>query len=148
VSELLSEFQRTEVHLALVVDEFGGTAGLITIEDVLEEIVGEIYDEHEPSSEIEPQLTGNAKAGWETDGRIPLVDIAAATALELPTEEDFDTIAGLILLEFGRIPLVGEAFSRYGARFTVLSATPVRVVKIRIELLQQSEKYRAAASGH
>ena len=148
VSELLSEFQRTEVHLALVVDEFGGTAGLITIEDVLEEIVGEIYDEHEPSSEIEPQLTGNAQTGWETDGRIPLVDIAAATALELPTEEDFDTIAGLILLEFGRIPLVGEAFSRYGARFTVLSATPVRVVKIRIELLQQSEKNPESASGH
>ena len=99
-------------------------------------------------SKVPKTLTGNAEAGWETDGRIPLVDIAAATALELPTEEDFDTIAGLILLEFGRIPLVGEAFSRYGARFTVLSATPVRVVKIRIELLQQSEKNPASASGH
>ena len=136
VSELLVEFQRTEVHLALVVDEFGGTAGLITIEDVLEEIVGEIYDEHEPSTEIEPQMNGSADAGWEVDGRIPLVDIASTTGLALPTDGDFDTVAGLVLLEFGRIPLVGETFSRYGARFTVLSATPVRVVKIRIELLR------------
>ena len=135
VRELLSEFQKSEVHLALVVDEFGGTAGLITIEDVLEEIVGEIYDEHEPSTEIEPQLTGSPEQGWEVDGRIPLVDLQTATNLSLPTDADFDTVAGLVLLEFGRIPLVGEAFTRYGARFTVLSATPVRVVKIRIDLL-------------
>ncbi|MDA0214040.1 MAG: hemolysin family protein [Planctomycetota bacterium] len=148
VSELLSEFQRTEVHLALVVDEFGGTVGLITIEDVLEEIVGEIYDEHKPSTEIEPQLTGSAASGWESDGRIPLVDISVATDLDLPTEEDFDTIAGLILLNFGRVPVVGEAFSRYGARFTVLSATPVRVVKIRIDLLPGSQTERSLPVGH
>ncbi|MSR44727.1 MAG: HlyC/CorC family transporter [Phycisphaerales bacterium] len=138
VCDLLMEFQRSEIHLALVVDEFGGTAGLITIEDVLEEIVGEIYDEHEPMTDIPPQVTGTPSTGWEVDGRVPLMDVVAATSLALPTEGDFDTVAGLVLLNFGRIPLVGESFSSYGARFTVVSSTPVRVVKIRIDMITLS----------
>lgn len=138
VRDLLSEFQRSEVHLALVVDEFGGTAGLITIEDVLEEIVGEIYDEHEPLTDIEPQISGSAEKGWEVDGRIALLDLASATGIQVPSDADFDTVAGLVLLEFGRIPVVGESFTRGGARYTVLAATPLRVVKIRIELLSRA----------
>lgn len=140
VSELLLEFQRTEVHLALVVDEFGGTSGLITIEDVLEEIVGEIYDEHEPTTEIMPQINGSPESGWDVDGRISLEDLAAATKLSLPTDVDFVTVAGLVLLHFGRIPLVGEAFSAHGGRFTVLSSTPVRVVKVKVELLPRTSR--------
>lgn len=135
VRDLLLEFQRSEVHLAMVVDEFGGTAGLITIEDVLEEIVGEIYDEHEPATEVEPQLTGSPETGWEVDGRIALVDLRAATELDIPTDGDFDTIAGLVLMHFGRIPLPDESFTRFGARFTIVSASAVRIAKIRIDLL-------------
>ncbi len=140
VRDLLLEFQRSEVHLAMVVDEFGGTAGLITIEDVLEEIVGEIYDEHEPATEVEPQLSGSPETGWEVDGRIPLVDLLGATELDLPTDGDFDTIAGLVLMHFGRIPLAGESFTRFGARFTVISASAVRIAKIRIDLLPSSAR--------
>ncbi len=150
VRDLLLEFQRSEVHLAMVVDEFGGTAGLITIEDVLEEIVGEIYDEHEPASDIEPQFTGSAELGWEVDGRIPLVDILATTELDIETEGDFDTVAGLVLTHFGRIPAAGESFTRAGARFTVVSASAVRIEKIRIELLPGDRGRRAkpASTSH
>jgi len=133
VSDLLIEFQRTEVHLALVVDEFGGTAGLVTIEDVLEEIVGEIYDEHEPQSEIEPVITGSADAGWECDGRIPVETVASETGLVLPPDDGYSTIAGLLLAQFGRIPQVGDTISAHGGRFTVLSSTTTRVVKVRVE---------------
>lgn len=133
VSDLLIEFQRTEVHLALVVDEFGGTAGLVTIEDVLEEIVGEIYDEHEPHSEIEPVIMGSAAAGWEVDGRIPVETVAAETGLPLPPDDGYSTIAGLLLAHFGRIPQVGDTFAAHGGRFTVTSSTPTRVVKVRVE---------------
>ncbi len=139
VRDLLLEFQRSEVHLAMVVDEFGGTAGLITIEDVLEEIVGEIYDEHEPASDVEPQLSGSAGGGWEVDGRVPLVDLLAATGLDLPTDGDFDTVAGLFLTHFGRIPAAGESFTRAGARFTVVAASAVRIAKIRVELLRPDQ---------
>ncbi|MSR69840.1 MAG: HlyC/CorC family transporter [Phycisphaerales bacterium] len=135
VRDLLLEFQRSEVHLAMVVDEFGGTAGLITIEDVLEEIVGEIYDEHEPSTDVEPQLTGSPATGWEVDGRFPLVDLLAATELEIPTDGDFDTVAGFVLMHFGRIPVADEMFTQCGARFTVVSANAVRIAKIRIDFL-------------
>jgi len=133
VSELLTEFQRTEVHLALVVDEYGGTAGLVTIEDVLEEIVGEIYDEHEPHSEIEPVITGSAAAGWEVDGRIPVETVTSETGLVLPYGDGYSTIAGLLLAHFGRIPQVGDTLAAHGGRFTVLSSTPTRVVKVRVE---------------
>ncbi len=134
VSDLLIEFQRTEVHLALVVDEFGGTAGLVTIEDVLEEIVGEIYDEHEPQSEVEPVMLGSAAAGWEVDGRIPVETVAAESGLTLPPEEGYSTIAGLLLAHFGRIPQVGDTFAAHGGRFTVMSSTPTRVVRVRVEI--------------
>ncbi|MBM4008838.1 MAG: HlyC/CorC family transporter [Planctomycetes bacterium] len=133
VSDLLIEFQRTEVHLALVVDEFGGTAGLVTIEDVLEEIVGEIYDEHEPNSEIEPVIAGNAESGWQVDGRIPVETVAAETGLLLPPDDGYSTIAGLLLSHFGRIPQIGETFAAYGGRFTVTSATPTRVASVHVE---------------
>ncbi len=132
VSDLLIEFQRTEVHLALVVDEFGGTAGLVTIEDVLEEIVGEIYDEHEPQSEVEPIIMGSAAAGWEVDGRIPVETVASETGLTLPPDDGYSTIAGLMLAHFGRIPQVGDTFAAHGGRFTVMSSTPTRVVKVRV----------------
>lgn len=134
VSDLLIEFQRTEVHLALVVDEFGGTAGLVTIEDVLEEIVGEIYDEHEPQSEVEPIIMGSAAAGWEVDGRIPVETVVSETGLMLPPDDGYSTIAGLLLSHFGRIPQVGDTFAAHGGRFTVMSSTPTRVVRVRVEI--------------
>ena len=132
VSELLRDFQHSEVHMAVVVDEFGGTAGLVTIEDLLEEIVGEIYDEHEPESDVPPAIAGTAEAGWLVDGRIPLSDLAGETGLDLPTDTDFDTVAGLALAHFGRVPTVGESFLAHGARFTIDTASLTRIAKLRV----------------
>ncbi len=134
VSELLRDFQHSEVHLAMVVDEFGGTAGLVTIEDVLEEIVGEIYDEHEPESDVPPTIAGSAAEGWVVDGRVPLSDLARETGLDLPTDVDYDTVAGLALAHFGRVPTIGETFLAHGARFTIDTASLTRIAILRIVL--------------
>jgi len=106
LNELLRDFRSNRNHLALVVDEFGNTAGLITIEDVLEEIVGEIedeFDEHEAVSGIVTLADGTHRVAGDTD----IVDVNAAFGTQLP-EDDFDTIGGLVAHEFGRVPRRGE----------------------------------------
>ncbi|MSR28281.1 MAG: HlyC/CorC family transporter [Phycisphaerales bacterium] len=132
VSALLRDFQHSEVHMAMVVDEFGGTAGLVTIEDVLEEIVGEIYDEHEPTSDTPAPITGDATSGWTIDGRVPLSELAEVTGLDLPLDADFDTAAGLALSHFGRVPAEGERFFACGAHFTIDCASLTRVARLKV----------------
>lgn len=136
VHELLSDFQRSEVHMAIVVDEYGGTAGLVTIEDVLEEIVGEIHDEHEPEHEEDPALVTISETRAEVDGRFYIDDLNEALGLELPEEEDFDTVAGFVLATLGRVPSEGETFETPRARFSVLKVTPTTVLKVGIELFE------------
>ena len=135
VRELLSEFQLNEVHLAIVVDEYGGTAGLVTIEDLLEEIVGEIHDEHEPEDDEEPGMTSIDETHAEVDGRFPVDDINEQLGLELPEDADFDTIGGFVLATLGRVPTIGDSFESHNARFTTLAASPTQVERIGIELL-------------
>ena len=94
--DLLSEFKRSEVHMAIVIDEYGGTAGLVTIEDVLEEIVGEIHDEHEPDDVDEPTLDVVDDTHAEVDGRFHIDDLNERLGLTLPENEDYDTIAGFL----------------------------------------------------
>ncbi|MBC23912.1 MAG: hypothetical protein CMJ32_08375 [Phycisphaerae bacterium] len=133
VRDLLVDFQTSEVHMAIVVDEYGGTAGLITIEDVLEEIVGEIHDEHEPEHEDEPTLTDVSEDRFEVDGRFAICDLNEQIGLDIPEDHDFDTIAGFVLDHFGRIPSEGESFQEHGALFTTLKATATQVSRISIE---------------
>lgn len=135
VHELLADFQRSEVHMAIVVDEYGGTAGLVTIEDALEEIVGEIHDEHEPDHEEDPQLTRLDERHAEVDGRYYIDDLNEELGLELPEEEDYDTIAGYVLSTFGRVPSKNDSFETPQARFTVLEVTATTVIKVAVELL-------------
>jgi hypothetical protein len=106
IGELLRDFQRAEVHMAIVVDEYGGTAGICTIEDVLEEIVGEIHDEHEPHDELPPVMDRVSGTRFEADGRVPIAEINERLGLSLPEDGDYDTIAGF-LLEAGRAVVVG-----------------------------------------
>ncbi|HRP62755.1 MAG TPA: hemolysin family protein [Phycisphaerales bacterium] len=136
VRELLNDFQKSEVHMAIVIDEYGGTAGLVTIEDVLEEIVGEIHDEHEPGEDDEPTLVKIGADRAEVDGRYRIDDLNEELDLELPDDEEYDTVAGFMLAELGRVPSTGESFESYGARFTALSATATHIQKIGIELLE------------
>lgn len=104
VDELLRDMRQAKVHIAIVVDEYGGTAGLVTIEDILEEIVGEIRDEFD---EEEPAISRLPDGSYSIDGRIPIgvVNEALGTGFE---SEDFDTIGGLVLGQLGRAPEVGD----------------------------------------
>ncbi len=136
VRELLTDFQKSEVHMAIVIDEYGGTAGLVTIEDVLEEIVGEIHDEHEPGDDDEPTLAKLTDGRAEVDGRFRIDEINEELNLELPEEEEYDTIAGFLLAKFGRVPEANETLETHGARFIILDATPTHIRRIGIELLE------------
>jgi len=131
VSELLREFQIEHLQLAIVVDEFGGTAGLVTIEDLLEEIVGEIADEHEGDEE---SLFLEIEAGtYLVSGRLKVEALDELTGTSLDTEEnEYDTIAGLVIKELGRIPRVGEQVSRGGLIFRVERADRKRVYRVRV----------------
>jgi putative hemolysin len=135
VRELLTHFQKSKVHMAIVIDEYGGTAGLVTIEDVLEEIVGDIRDEHEPAHEAGPALRMIDDTHAEVDGRFRVADLNAQLSLEIPEDEDYDTIAGFVLSRLGRIPIIGETFEAFGARFKVQAASPTHVQCVGIELL-------------
>lgn len=137
VKDLLRDFQHSEVHMAIVVDEYGSTAGLVTIEDVLEEIVGEIRDEHEPQGNGERELVLIDDTHAEVDGRLRVDELNDRMNLNLPDEGDFDTVAGLMLWHFGRVPEEGESFEINNVRLTTIAATPTYVKRIGIELLQQ-----------
>lgn len=130
VRDLLADFQRAEVHLAIVIDEYGGTAGLVTIEDVLEEIVGEIQDEHDPDDEEPPELCPIGPGKWELDGRYHIDDLNEELDLDIPEDEDYDTIAGFVLSRMGRVPEVGESFETQGFRFEVLAAEPTHIARV------------------
>ena len=140
VRDLLADFQRSEVHMAIVVDEYGGTAGLVTIEDVLEEIVGEIHDEHDADDDELPDLVRLDQHRAEVDGRFHIDDLNEKLGLNLPEDMEFDTIGGFVLSEMGRVPEVGECLETASARFTALKATPTAVHRLRVELMNGSSQ--------
>ena len=127
---LLAEFRRSRNHMALVVDEYGGVAGLITIEDVLEQIVGEIDDEHD--DEEEPALIhAQADGSWLVSALTPIEDFNEEVGSDFPDEE-FDTIGGLITSEFGHLPEAGEETAADGFLFHVIAADDRRVQQFRV----------------
>ncbi len=138
LDELLTEFQRDKVHLAIVLDEYGGTAGLVTIEDVLEEIVGEIYDEYEPETDTPPEIRiipEERAAVVAARAHVDDVNDELETlGAELPEHEDYETVGGYVVTSFGHIPVAGESFRHNGFIVTVLDAEPTRVGQVRIEL--------------
>ncbi|MGH7546415.1 MAG: hemolysin family protein [Gemmatimonadota bacterium] len=129
VADCLREFREKKVHQALVVDEFGGTFGLVTLEDLVEEIVGEIYDEYEVA-EPEIRVTGQGEA--LIDGGTPIDEVNDRFGLNLPTEH-YDTVAGYILGERGQVPQVGDTVTADGnAVFTVEDVEERRVKLVRL----------------
>ncbi len=138
LDDLLREFKSRKVHVAIVLDEYGGTAGLISIEDVLEEIVGEIADEYDrPEDE---QVRRINETTVEVDGRLRVEELNDLLDLKLPEDEDYDTIAGFAAAELGYIPAAGEAFTANGAEFTVLDADERKISKLRVEKSEDEEK--------
>jgi CBS domain containing-hemolysin-like protein len=131
LDELLRDFLAARNHLAIVVDEYGGVEGVVTIEDVLEEIVGEIVDESDEEEEeaIIPLDASTADAA----GRTHVGELNEQLGLHLEEGDDFDSIGGLIVQRLGRIPLPGESLITDGVRLTVLKATSRRVDRVRID---------------
>jgi magnesium and cobalt transporter len=127
---LLAEFRLTRNHMALVVDEYGGVAGLITIEDVLEQIVGEIDDEHD--DEEEPVLVQPAEGGAFTVSALaPIADFNEETGASF-SDEEFDTVGGMVTSEFGHLPTVGEEIAVGGFTFRVTQADDRRVQQFHV----------------
>jgi len=119
LNQLLKEFKATRNHMAIVVDEYGGISGLVTIEDVLEQIVGEIEDEHDIDEEALIKVRGAGE--YIIKAITPIEDFNEFFKLKL-SEDNFDTIGGLILQQFGRLPRRGESIEFSGFKFTVLNA--------------------------
>jgi putative hemolysin len=134
--DLLREFQANKVHMAIVLDEYGGTAGLVTIEDILEELVGEIADEYEPP-EPEPVLR-LAPNALEVDGRVRINQINDELGSDLPEDQDYDTVGGFVFSTLGRIPRSGEGFTHNDIRIKILDASPRRINRLRIERLSDA----------
>jgi CBS domain containing-hemolysin-like protein len=132
VIELLARMRGERMHLAIIVDEFGGTEGLVTIEDVVEEIVGDIEDEHD---EAEAGLLTLLDDGlWEADARIELEEIQKAVDPRLTAEDDeVDTLGGLVFLMAGRIPANGECVTHpSGWKFEAVDSDPRKILRVRL----------------
>ncbi len=133
VLELLLEMRAKHSHMALVVDEFGGVDGLVTIEDLVEEIVGEIEDEHDLDNE--PRLVRNTDGSFTADARVTLEMLEDLTGAAIPEEdrEDIDTLGGLVFALAGRVPIRGELIRHpSGLEFEVLDADPRRIKSLRV----------------
>jgi CBS domain containing-hemolysin-like protein len=132
VLDLLAEMRATRTHLAIVIDEYSGTEGLVTIEDLVEEIVGEIEDEHD--DEPEELIAARADGSWDVDARAELDDVGEAIAPELTeTDDDVDTIGGLAAVLAGHVPETGEIILHpSGWRFEILSGDTRRVARLRL----------------
>ena len=130
--DLLTEFKRRKRHLAVVVDEFGSTAGVVTVEDVLEQIVGEIEDEFD----VPPQPFVSGATEMELDGSVNIRDLESQYHLTLPRDLGFETLAGFVLYELQRIPETGDGFEFDGRRYAVTAMEGARITRVKIERAQ------------
>ncbi|HSU19431.1 MAG TPA: hemolysin family protein [Acidobacteriaceae bacterium] len=134
--ELLEEFQERRRHIAIVVDEFGSTLGLVTAEDVLEQVVGEMEDEFDVAR---AQPLAAPGGGLLLDGSVGLRDLATQLHWKLPREAGVETLAGLLLAKFGHLPEPGEQVEMAGRRFTVVDVDRRRIAKVRVEELEPQD---------
>jgi len=136
LTEMLEEFKDHKRHLAVVVDEFGSTAGVITVEDILEQLVGEIEDEFDVPPPEQPALEG--KLALVLEGSFGIRDLESQYQLLLPRDGGFETLAGFVLSRLQKIPHVGDSFDYEGHRFTVEEMEGHRIAKVQIEKLQSA----------
>jgi len=136
--DLLHEFQKQKVHLAVVLDEYGGTAGIVTIEDILEEIVGEISDEYE-LFQTEPIKKIDERT-YELDGRYKVDELNDEFDMRIPEDEDYETVGGFIFSKLGYIPQTGESFEHENLQITVLDAGERKINRVRITIKREQEE--------
>ena len=135
VAELLREMQTEKFHMAIVVDEYGGTAGLVTMEDLLEEIVGEITDEYDVE---EPQVERLPDGTLRVPGRTPIDEVDELLGVELPQDE-WDTVGGLVFNTLGHVPVEGECARSSGIEFCAERVQGRRIVSVLIRVLEPHE---------
>jgi len=131
INDLLSEFQLRRIQIAIVLDEFGGTAGMVTLEDIVEELVGEIQDEFDEEKPIVEQVSEHE---FIVNASATIYDVNEYLPHDLPEDEDYDTIGGLVSDIFGKIPEVGERKDFYGYTITVLKKTEQNIESVKLDL--------------
>ncbi len=144
VGQMLTEFQQGRSHMAMVVDEFGTIAGMVTVEDVLEQIVGPIQDEYDEQSETPAGPPGLPAKDAELDGATRIRDLETEYGIDIPSEAGFETLAGFLLYRLGYIPHAGEAVEYGGRRYTVLEMEHNRIAKVRVEQIAPPPAPQAA----
>lgn len=137
IPALLELMKRKKIHIAMVLDEYGGVAGLVTMEDILEEIVGEIGDEFDDHDHLE-QIQVVSPTVAEVDARVHLDDLNERMHYDLPEDGEFDTVGGFVFSQLGRVPSAGEAVAWKHLKFTVLSADKRTITRLRIEVAPES----------
>ena len=142
VRELLTQLLSDQVHIAIILDEYGGTSGLVTMEDIVEEIFGEIQDEYEdPEDDTSVVVDLDAKTAL-IDARTDIDDAndeLETIGIEFPESDDYDTVGGYINTSLGRIPEQGECFDQEQLRFDILEAEPTRVVRLRVAVIPEAD---------
>lgn len=142
--DLLTDFKLQKVHIAIVADEYGGTSGLVTIEDILEELVGDISDEHEPA---EPAMLHRIDDNtWEADARVYVDELNRVVGLSLPEDAGYDTLGGFVSNTYGSIPQKGATFDHDSVKYTILDAEPRKVNRLRLEIVPQLAQEPAPTS--
>jgi len=134
VGNLLKEFRDKRLHMAIVIDEYGGTSGIVSLEDILEEIVGEIEDEYDSERENPLVILEQGRLA-EIDARVKIDDVNEALGIELPESEDYETVGGFVFSQLGHIPKASESVTFESVELTVQSASERRIERIRVRVL-------------
>jgi putative hemolysin len=146
VAELLKEMQMVRVQMAIIVDEYGGVAGLVTVEDILEELVGEIEDEDTDQGEIIEIIEGEDKSYFDCFGSVEIDKIERLFDIEFAEDDDFNTIAGFVISELGYVPKEGEKFQFRGLDVEILRADEKRINLLRLRLAAEDRDSNAGES--
>jgi CBS domain containing-hemolysin-like protein len=133
---LLKQLRAQNVHIAIVLDEYGSTTGVVTMEDILEELIGEISDEHEAGAPAAVRRIDDLH--FEVDGRLPLDQLNRVTGLNLPEDAGFETVGGFVAMTIGRVPETGAVLEHDSARYTVLNAERQRINRVGIDLTRRA----------
>jgi CBS domain containing-hemolysin-like protein len=144
VLDLLTEFQKRRRHIAIVVDEYGSTVGLVTVEDAIEQLIGELEDEFDVGPRATLQNTSGAVI---LDGSVNLRDLETQMSWSLPRDGGVETLAGFLLTRLGKIPVGGETVEYLGNRFTVVEMSGQRISKVRVQPDQAAQKGQGAAAS-